>query len=80
MALIACPECGVSISDRAIMCSHCSFPLAKHFQELREKEEAERLAQEQAAHNERVDTLNFFIIGGVVLAIIAAIGSHVAGK
>lgn len=80
MALITCPECGVQLSDRAITCMHCYFPLAKHFQELREKAEAERLAQEQAAANERVETFNFFVIAGVVIAILVGIGQHFAGK
>lgn len=28
MALIQCPECGGSVSDRAPTCPHCGFPLA----------------------------------------------------
>ena len=80
MALIACPECGVSISDRAIQCNHCSFPLAKHFAEIKAKEEAERLAQEQTEANERAETFNFFIIAGVVIAIVVGISQHFAGK
>lgn len=27
MALIKCPECGRDISDRAVACIHCGFPL-----------------------------------------------------
>ena len=27
MALISCPECGQSVSDRAEMCIHCGYPL-----------------------------------------------------
>jgi hypothetical protein len=27
MALIACQECGKSVSDRALSCPHCGFPL-----------------------------------------------------
>lgn len=29
MALIKCPECGSSVSDRAATCIHCGCPLAK---------------------------------------------------
>lgn len=29
MALISCPECSREISDRAISCPHCGFPLAE---------------------------------------------------
>lgn len=28
MALIQCPECGQTISDRATTCPHCAFPIA----------------------------------------------------
>lgn len=29
MALISCPECGKEISDRAVVCIHCGFPLSE---------------------------------------------------
>ncbi len=29
MALIKCPECGKEISDKAVFCSNCSYPLKK---------------------------------------------------
>lgn len=29
MALIKCPECGKDVSDRALNCIHCGFPLAE---------------------------------------------------
>ena len=29
MALIKCPECGQSVSDKATACIHCGFPLDK---------------------------------------------------
>jgi len=29
MALIVCPECGQSVSDKAKSCIHCGFPLEK---------------------------------------------------
>ncbi|MCH4207352.1 MAG: zinc ribbon domain-containing protein [Solobacterium sp.] len=27
MAMIKCPECGASISDQAVSCPHCGYPL-----------------------------------------------------
>lgn len=27
MALIKCPECGKEISDRAVSCPHCGYPI-----------------------------------------------------
>jgi len=38
MALIKCPECGNSISDKAEKCPHCGLP-AEYF--LRQLEQAE---------------------------------------
>ena len=38
MALIKCPECGNSISDKAEKCPHCGLP-AEYF--LRQQEQAE---------------------------------------
>ncbi len=29
MALIKCPECGKDISDKAIQCIHCGYPLSE---------------------------------------------------
>lgn len=29
MALIVCPECGKQVSDQAVACIHCGFPLPK---------------------------------------------------
>lgn len=33
MALIKCPECGKEISDKAVSCLHCGYPLASILQE-----------------------------------------------
>lgn len=27
MALIKCPECGNEVSDRAVACPHCGYPM-----------------------------------------------------
>ena len=40
MALIKCPECGNSISDRAEKCPHCGLP-AKFFQTQEQDTQAE---------------------------------------
>ena len=29
MALIKCPECGKEISDKAMQCIHCGYPLSQ---------------------------------------------------
>lgn len=38
MALIKCPECRHEISDKAISCPTCSFPLAEHNKDKRKSE------------------------------------------
>ena len=38
MALIKCPECGESISDKAEKCPHCGLP-AKYFKQRQEVQE-----------------------------------------
>lgn len=38
MALIKCPECGKTISNDAVFCPFCGYPLAKKMQEEAEKE------------------------------------------
>lgn len=27
MALMKCPECGLQVSDKALSCPHCGYPL-----------------------------------------------------
>jgi hypothetical protein len=34
MALISCPECNQSISERAVACPHCGNPMARALPEL----------------------------------------------
>ena len=44
MALIKCPECGREVSDKAIACIQCGYPLAQELnvvQELKEKSVSE---------------------------------------
>ncbi|MCD8160790.1 MAG: zinc-ribbon domain-containing protein [Clostridiales bacterium] len=33
MALITCPECNAQVSDKAIACPHCGYPVQEYFQE-----------------------------------------------
>lgn len=52
MALIKCPECGNSISDKAEKCPHCGIP-ASYFHE------------EKATSNDEIDYYN---IGNVLIS------------
>lgn len=48
MALISCPECNKEISDQAIACPSCGFPVKAHFMQIeREKREAEEEVERQ---------------------------------
>jgi len=38
MALIKCPECEREISDKAISCPYCGYPIAENWQDLEPKE------------------------------------------
>jgi len=48
MALIACEECGKSISDRATSCPHCGLPLSPVV--------AVAAVQPSAAHSQKANT------------------------
>ena len=37
MALIKCPECELQVSDKAITCPHCGYPLSIGCQSRQEK-------------------------------------------
>lgn len=41
MALIKCPECGHDVSDRAISCPYCGFPVERELKKQREQEQKE---------------------------------------
>lgn len=45
MALIKCPECGKEISDKASVCVNCGYPISEYVEELKRKEEQERIEQ-----------------------------------
>ena len=36
MALINCPECNKKVSERAVLCVHCGFPLSEYLEEKAE--------------------------------------------
>ena len=64
MALIKCPECGKEISDAAIKCPGCQFPVKEELEKAekrkqeqirkeKEKQEREHIEQEQRAREEK---------------------------
>lgn len=50
--LIACPECAHEVSDRAVACPKCGFPIAAHVAEQRAAEQAaqERQTRRKTEH------------------------------
>lgn len=40
--LIVCPECSLQVSDKALVCPHCGFPMKKDSQIYRKKEKKHR--------------------------------------
>ena len=40
--LIVCPECSLQVSDKALVCPHCGFPMKKDAQIYRKKEKKHR--------------------------------------
>lgn len=50
MAMIECPECSSSVSDRAKACVNCGFPLGEHLGEQVEIEAAERFSKTLGAN------------------------------
>ncbi|MFR5707831.1 zinc ribbon domain-containing protein [Faecalitalea cylindroides] len=63
MALINCPECSKEISDRAITCPNCGYPISEHLkqEELKKIQEQELLKKQKLKQlmNEKY-TFNFF--------------------
>lgn len=61
MALINCPECGKQISDKALTCIHCGFPL-----DIIVKDDLieliEQIDEEEEYKNKSLDELNKFSI------------------
>ena len=41
MALIKCPECGKDVSDKALACPNCGFPVVEYFHDDKSAEESE---------------------------------------
>lgn len=35
MALIECPECGKKVSDIAVVCVHCGYPIEKYVKRIK---------------------------------------------
>lgn len=84
MALIKCPECGKQISDKAVACIYCGFPMAEMKQneqiEIEADKENDEMEEESKQNNEETESQNtetygksMLIIGGIALALIASI-------
>ena len=79
MALVNCPECNESISQKASVCPHCGYPMKP------EKEATQYELQTGFASDSRgaafMRVIAWMIwIGGLVLAIVFSIGSEAYGR
>lgn len=69
MALIQCPECGKSVSEHAVDCPHCGYPL-KEARELKEQSAATEQNTVQAATSINAKPRKSSNTGLIVLPII----------
>ena len=51
MALIPCPECGKEVSDRALACPACGFPVVAGLEEMKE---VQKVREKERLHNEKI--------------------------
>ena len=78
MALVNCPECNESISEKASVCPHCGYPMKP------EEEPVQYELQKNVASDSRgaafMRAIAWIIwIGGLILAIASSIGSESYG-
>ena len=53
MALIKCPECGKEISDKAVYCINCGFPIAEINKNQPAKEETKKVEEKPKAQSKK---------------------------
>lgn len=67
LALITCPECSHQISDQAISCPHCGYPLAR------------RTAQFNIHNVRTVDVIRMFLVVGIVVVAMISVWYYFGG-
>lgn len=78
MALIKCPECGLSISDKAAACPNCGYPLHPAPEPVEYELQKTSNSDSSAAGFLRFLAVLVWI-GGLVLAIIAGYSEKMVG-
>lgn len=79
MALVNCPECNESVSQKASVCPHCGYPMKPEEEPLQYELKKESSSDSHGASFMR--TLARIIwIGGLILAIASSIGSEDYGR
>ena len=78
MALIKCPECGLSISDKAAACPNCGYPLRPAPEPVEYELQKTYNSDSSAAGFLRFLAVLVWI-GGLVLAIIAGYSEKMVG-
>lgn len=85
MALMECPECGRQVSDKAISCPGCGFPIREYIAEQENYGDDTDLSQVQMQHIENVmkleaaedilhNSINDHLSSVVISVILGAIG------
>lgn len=64
--LIKCPECGKEVSDSAVTCVHCGYPLTQKKEDMPKAAQTKRKARLVVASNIILGVLGFLILWGVL--------------
>ena len=75
MALVNCPECNESISQKASVCPHCGYPMKPEEEATQYELQKETASDSYGASFMRAMAWIIWI-GGLVLAIASSIGSE----
>lgn len=78
MALVNCPECNESVSQKASVCPHCGYPMKPEKEATQYELRTGFASDSRGAAFMRVIAWIIWI-GGLVLAIVSSLGSEAYG-
>lgn len=64
--LIKCPECGKEVSDNAVACVHCGYPLTQKKEAVQKTDQAKRKDGPLVASNIVLGVFGFMMLCGVL--------------
>lgn len=73
MAIIFCPECGTQISEHAMQCTKCSYPISKLKTQFNNQPNFTQtnFTQSSAIGNQARETANGLILAGYICSILS---------